>query len=561
MMGSPEHVPSQLRQIEQWICWRTELRDGKQTKLPVEPGTGEFASTDDPSTWTSFREALEFAVESDAVEGVGFVFTEDDPFVGVDLDDCRDPESGHQNAWATDVIQILDSYTEISPSRTGAHVLIEGTIPGDHNRKDDIEIYETGRYFTVTGQPLPDWDGEVEHRQQELETVYEEYVARDDAPEMDTSWLEDDPDRNSAENPSPNGDSPQSKTTVSTAMPAENSESPSTNGQTPTDTTDMSKSSTQIRGLSELNAALVQRAMNAENGEKFERLWNGNWRGLGYESHSESDMGFCSMLAFWTGCDPHRIDAIFRESGLMREKWEEDRGTQTYGEITISKALNVVDETFDVERLESELKDDGADPTDASTAPSDDRSMSDQGSYDQPRPDRMEEKDPEVRKNPNKSAGHDREPSTDESHTSSSTAESAGGQGADRSSFSGPKSSTTRRTTETQHFEEWYTQLLDFQGSVPPWVEQIAKRIEELESEVDRNEQLIRHWREKAEEQEEEIKRLRRRLQRLEEDDTPIRRPDADLEVVDPGEQTGPLHEEGDPDSEDDDSSGFFNLF
>jgi uncharacterized coiled-coil protein SlyX len=173
----------------------------------------------------------------------------------------------------------------------------------------------------------------------------------------------------------------------------------------------------------------------------------------------------------------------------------------------------------------------------------------------------MEEKDPDVRKNPNRSAGHDRESSTDKSHTASSTAESAGGQGADRSSFSGPKSSTTSRTTETQHFEDWYTQLLDFQGSVPPWVEQIAKRIEELESEMDRNEQLIRHWREKAEAQEEEIKRLRRRLHCLEENNTSSRGSDADLDVVDSGEHVTNPRDEGDSDSEDGDSSGFFGLF
>jgi putative DNA primase/helicase len=561
MMGSPEHVPPQLRQSSQWICWQTKMRDGKQTKLPVEPGTGEFASTDDPSTWTSFREALEFAVESDAVEGVGFVFTEDDPFVGVDLDDCRDPESGHQDAWATDVIQSLDSYTEISPSGTGAHVLIEATIPGDHNRKDDIEIYETGRYFTVTGQPLTDWDGEIKPRQEELETVYEEYVARDDAVEMDTSWLEEDSDRNAAETPSSSGHNSQSKSSVSTAMTTNTGEAPSKNGHTPTDTTDTSESSSQIRGLSELNATLVQRAMNAENGEKFERLWNGNWRGLGYESHSEADMGFCSMLAFWTAKDPHRIDAIFRESGLMREKWKEDRGSQTYGEMTISKALRVVDDTFDVEGLKSELENN---ETDTSTASAVDQHRPDQEPTGPPRPDRMDRQDPEVRGTSTDPGDRGQEQESPvESHTSSPTSTSAGSQNRDseQSSADHQQESTTKRTTGTQHFEDWYTQLLDFQGSVPPWVDQIAKRIEELESEMDRNEQLIRHWREKSQKQEEEIKRLRRRLHRLEGDDTPSRTPDADLEVVDSGEQTGPLDEEDDSDSENDDSSGFFNLF
>ncbi len=70
---------------------------------------------------------------------------DDDPIIGIDLDDCRIPETGKTREWATDIIDWLDSLTEISPSETGYHVLVEGSLPDGRNRKDDTECYETAR--------------------------------------------------------------------------------------------------------------------------------------------------------------------------------------------------------------------------------------------------------------------------------------------------------------------------------------------------------------------------------------------------------------------------------
>jgi putative DNA primase/helicase len=121
-------VPSPLIDLDQWVCWREQSRGDKPTKVPVNPATSRFASTDTPETWMSFDDVRSYALDGSAT-GIGFVFTDHDPFVGIDLDDARDLDEESPRAWAVTIIDHLDSYTERSPSGTGYHVLIEGTLP------------------------------------------------------------------------------------------------------------------------------------------------------------------------------------------------------------------------------------------------------------------------------------------------------------------------------------------------------------------------------------------------------------------------------------------------
>ncbi|TKX52792.1 hypothetical protein EXE42_15400, partial [Halorubrum sp. SP3] len=81
---SADALPAALVDRDQWVCWRTQERDGKPTKVPIIPGTTQFASTTSPETWTAFSEAREAATTT-PVDGVGFVFTAEDPLVGIDL--------------------------------------------------------------------------------------------------------------------------------------------------------------------------------------------------------------------------------------------------------------------------------------------------------------------------------------------------------------------------------------------------------------------------------------------------------------------------------------------
>ncbi|GAB3686560.1 hypothetical protein GCM10028857_18790 [Salinarchaeum chitinilyticum] len=187
-------LPDRLVTHDQWVCWRTKDRDGKATKVPIDPEAGGFASSTDPDTWTDVEAALDHLV-SGGGNGLGFVFTEDDPLVGVDLDDCRNPETGAIDAEARDVIRRLDSYTEVSPSGTGFHVLLEGELPDGRNRRGSIECYDRARYFTVTGDVVADCPERIGYRQDALEALHREYLAEDspDAPGDDGSSAREEP--------------------------------------------------------------------------------------------------------------------------------------------------------------------------------------------------------------------------------------------------------------------------------------------------------------------------------------------------------------------------------
>lgn len=107
-----------------WVGWRNETRDGRQTKIPYDPTTSERrAESDNPATWAT-REEAEFWAARERGDGVGVMFSlvDDKYLAGVDLDTCRDPETGEIEPWAQEVIDRLSSYTEISPSQTGAKI-------------------------------------------------------------------------------------------------------------------------------------------------------------------------------------------------------------------------------------------------------------------------------------------------------------------------------------------------------------------------------------------------------------------------------------------------------
>ena len=311
-MGScppPDSCPAALVTRDQWVGWRTQERDGKQTKVPVDPATNQFASTTDPETWTDFATAREHATANDL--GIGFVFTADDPIVGVDLDDCRDPEDGTLTEWAEDIVTRLDSFTEVSPSGSGLHVLVKGDLPDGRNRHGDVELYDDARFFTVTGEHMSGTPTTIEARQDALQAVHTEYVAQDD------------PSNRGAE------DGTTSEGTATAAAP------------------DRTNSGTATGPGNDLgDDALLKKARNASNGEKFQRLWRGTT--TGYPSQSEADMALCSMLAFWTGGDADQMDRLFRDSGLMRSKWDEQHFADgaTYGERTIERAIHGTDEFF-----------------------------------------------------------------------------------------------------------------------------------------------------------------------------------------------------------------------
>ncbi len=144
----------ELRRHRQWVGWHYVERDGKPTKPPLNPHTGFGASHSNPSTWGTFGEASRLA-ERRKLPGIGFVLAPNDDFSGIDLDDCRDPETGEIEFWAQKIIRFGETYAEVSPSGAGLRLILRGKI--DKTVKCDpasVEAYRDKRYLTITGQHL-----------------------------------------------------------------------------------------------------------------------------------------------------------------------------------------------------------------------------------------------------------------------------------------------------------------------------------------------------------------------------------------------------------------------
>jgi len=139
-------VPEELRSRPQWVCWRLVEREGepKPTKEPWQADGRRRASSTDPSTWSTFEEATA-AASAGGFDGIGYVFSADDPYVGVDLD------AGLREADRGAIMAALDSYAETSVSGTGVHVIVRASLNGSRRRSGPFEVYERGRFFVVTG--------------------------------------------------------------------------------------------------------------------------------------------------------------------------------------------------------------------------------------------------------------------------------------------------------------------------------------------------------------------------------------------------------------------------
>ncbi len=264
-----------------WVCWR---REGKE-KVPIDPKTGRKASTTDANTWATYEQT---AAVADRYDGISYVVSSYDPFSFVDLDDCVD-EYGEVATWALEVVEALDSYTEVSPSGKGLKIWIEAHKPGSRCRTGSIEVYDSRQFSTFTGKRFSGKG--IERRQRELSFLY-----------LDLFGTEEE------------------------------------------DKHGVDKSGVGFGGGD--NELLEKARTNAATGDAFRRLYDhGDIRG--FRSHSEADLRLCTILAYWCGPDQERIDRLFRGSKLDRDKWDTGRGHGTYGEQTIIKGIEGCDYFYD----------------------------------------------------------------------------------------------------------------------------------------------------------------------------------------------------------------------
>jgi putative DNA primase/helicase len=181
MKVDPSGLPGSLKARAHWVCWKLIWDGTRWTKVPIDPKTGKYASSTDPSTWGTFAQAWSYyqGHRSDGIMGIGFVFTKDDPYTGVDLDHCRDAETGAIQPWALEVVQYLNSYTELSPSGTGMHIYVRGVLPPGLRKKGDVEMYEEAHYLTVTGNLVPGVSQGIEGRERELGVLHTRFLGND----------------------------------------------------------------------------------------------------------------------------------------------------------------------------------------------------------------------------------------------------------------------------------------------------------------------------------------------------------------------------------------------
>ena len=199
-MKHAEKIPADLCDCPQWVCYKLPR------KIPFDPKTNKTSSSTDRTTWGTFSQAVE-AMARDQHDVIGFCFSPDDPYVGIDLDGCRNPENGIIEPWAKRIIKKLNSYAEVSPSHTGVKIFVKGESPYRSGRKFEnliveaphgvdkkaaIEVYDHGRYFCVTGMRLSGFDAIQVIDAETIKATLEEFVETHDAPKYAAPSLDGD---------------------------------------------------------------------------------------------------------------------------------------------------------------------------------------------------------------------------------------------------------------------------------------------------------------------------------------------------------------------------------
>lgn len=284
MSRNYSNIPFELANFKQWVCWGWK---GRPLKMPVNPKIEKPAKAGIQETWGTFTQAVA-RINEGKCSGIGFEFTQSDGLVGIDLDHCI--EGNRIFPEAAEWIQQFNSYTEVSQSGTGIHIICKGSLPGKAIKSKTVEMYDSSRFFALTGNVYNNKMALYE-AQKAINSLYGKLVAAREKKQGD-----------------------------------------------PTDR--------QSSNLSLDDSKLLKVAANAQNGSLFCDLFQGKYKKK-YGSQSEADLALCNILAFYTDKDAARMDRLFRQSALMREKWDRSQSGTTYGAITIQNAIDHCSQVFD----------------------------------------------------------------------------------------------------------------------------------------------------------------------------------------------------------------------
>lgn len=277
------NIPRELREMPQWVCWRAELDDarpGRTRKVPINARTGGKAQSNNPKTWCSFEQAVEAASRHD---GIGIMLA--NGIFGVDLDGfdnaIEDYKNGIDDNIVGEFIHTLRSYAEYSVSGKGIHIICKGALPPGGRRRGGVEMYDDRRFFIMTGRRCSS-HGALRDCTEAIKPLYEKYIGSGKAP----------------------------TTGIKPVLP-----------------------------LNLSDAQVIKLAENSKQGQMFRDLWAGKYEPY-FTSQSEADLSLCNILAFWTQKNEQMMDRLFRQSGMMRDKWDRKQNSSTYGKITLRKAVS-----------------------------------------------------------------------------------------------------------------------------------------------------------------------------------------------------------------------------
>lgn len=185
-MKATDRIPAELVARHQWVVWRQESRGGKPTKVLYQARhPARKAKVNDTKTWATFEQA-KLAAKLHGFDGIGYVFSDDDPYVGIDLDRCL-REDGEVEPWARPHVTSLGkTYGEVSPSGRGIKFIARGELPGSGKRRNGygadgygaVEIYDRGRFFTITGDIWDDQAGRIADLSDVVSAIYVEVQER-----------------------------------------------------------------------------------------------------------------------------------------------------------------------------------------------------------------------------------------------------------------------------------------------------------------------------------------------------------------------------------------------
>jgi len=286
-----KHIPLDLQQFPHWVGWNYEEQSGKPAKVLLNALTGKYAKVNDSTTWQTFDQAINFFTQRAPkfASGIGFVLN-GEGYCCIDLDHCF--QKGVLSPVARDILKLMNSYTEVSPSGQGLHIWIKGKKPVNSPCKAalgnmHIEVYDTGRYLTMTGEVF---EGFKEIAERDLKPLFDRFFpAPSPAPKVEPKKAA-----------SPLGDT---------------------------------------------DDQILERMFNSQDGATARRLWQGNIEG--YESASQADWALLRQIAFYAGNNPEQMERIFCQSGLYRQKTDTKRGNTTYLKRTIQKVIEHTAKTYD----------------------------------------------------------------------------------------------------------------------------------------------------------------------------------------------------------------------